>query len=79
MRLLNAKEASEIRQFNSAARLRTCTPGNLTVRADRSAGIRFDRTRLMQWIERGGAWDTNGSEDHLQEAKDGLALITRND
>lgn len=34
--------------------------------------IRFDRTRLLQWIERGGTRDTNGSEDQLQEAKDGL-------
>jgi len=41
MRLLNAKEASEIRQFNSAARLRTHTPGRFAKRTDRAEANPF--------------------------------------
>ncbi|HEV8366880.1 MAG TPA: helix-turn-helix domain-containing protein [Pyrinomonadaceae bacterium] len=71
MRLLDAKEVAEILQMNVQRVYELTRRGILPSVRIGPKQIRFEETRLMQWIEHGGRLNAEGLEAKLA-AKQGL-------
>jgi excisionase family DNA binding protein len=64
MHLLNAKEVAEILQVNTQRVYELTRQGILPSLRIGARQIRFEETRLLQWIENGGGLNAIGLEDH---------------
>ena len=70
MRLLDAKEVAEILKVNTQRVYELTRQGMLPSVRIGARQIRFEETRLQQWIENGGGLDAGGAEDCFRDRAD---------
>jgi|ERR1043165_1335581 excisionase family DNA binding protein len=70
MRLLDAREVAAILQVSTQRVYELRRKGILPSVLIGARQIRFEETRLLQWIENGGGLDTGSSEDYFQDSAD---------
>jgi excisionase family DNA binding protein len=67
MQLLNAREVAEILQVSTQRVYELSRQGSLPSVRIGARQIRFEETRLLQWIENGGGLNAINLEDHKSD------------